>query len=89
MQFYFRRGRLTQVTIATNGCPSAADFDGIANALRLRYGREVTFKDSPDGFSTGEWLSADGVNVSLVFHEAIGCLNVNFQYRYAEAAMQL
>lgn len=89
VQFYFKDGGLTQVTIATNGGPSAADFDGIANALRLRYGREVAFKDSPDSFSTGEWLSADGINVSLVFHGAIGCLNINFQYRYAKAAMQL
>ena len=87
--FYFRGGGLTQVTIATNGGPSVADFEGITNALRLRYGREVAFKDSPDSFSTGEWLSGDGTNVSLVFHEEIGCLNVNFQYRYADAAAQL
>lgn len=89
VHFYFKDDRLTQVTIATNGSPSIADFQGIVNALRLRYGREVAFKNSPDSFSTGEWLSADGTNVVLVFHEEISCLNINFQYRYAAAAMQL
>jgi len=89
VQFFFRDSQLTQVTIATNGGPNLADFRDLAGALRLRYGQEVEMKESPDSFSTAEWLSLDGVNVSLVCFPAAGVLNVNFQYRYADAAGQL
>lgn len=87
--FYFKDSFLSQVTIATNGGPTAADFHAVTNALRLRYGREVSFKENASSFSTGEWLSADGINIVVVFHDAIECLNINFQYRYANAATQL
>jgi hypothetical protein len=87
--FYFRNSTLSQVTIATNGSPAFSDFHDMVNALRLRYGTEVEYKVVPDGFCTGEWLAADGVNVTIVFQAAIECLNVNFQYRYGHAAMQL
>ena len=56
VQFYFKNGHLTQVTIATCGGPTMSDFDAITNALRLRYGREVEFKKDASSFSTGEWL---------------------------------
>lgn len=87
--FYIKAGRLTQVTIKTNGGPTLVDFRDITNALRLRYGPEVQMKESYDSFSTAEWLSADGINVMVVFQEAIDLLNVVFQYRYASAASQL
>lgn len=87
--FYFLHGSLSQVTIATKGGPTLNDFHAVANALRLRYGREVSFKENPTSFSTGEWLSADGINVVIAFHGEIDCLNINFQYRYADAATQL
>jgi hypothetical protein len=87
--FYFREMALTQVTISTNGDPAFGDFQDMVNALRLRYGTEVEYRVVPDGFCTGEWLAADGVNVTAVFQAAIGCLNVNFQFRYGHAAMQL
>ncbi|MXO98308.1 hypothetical protein GRI97_04835 [Altererythrobacter xixiisoli] len=89
VEFYFKGGTLTQVTIATNGGPTLGDFRDISNALRLRYGAEVEMDESPDSFSTAEWLSSDGINVNLVFHAGIDCLNVNFQHRYASAASQL
>jgi hypothetical protein len=87
--FYFKGGLLSQVTIATNGGSTISDFHAVANALRLRYGPEVSFKENPSSFSSGEWLSAEGINVALVFHEALDCLNICFQYRYADAAAQL
>lgn len=87
--FYMKGGYLTQVTIRTNGGPKWVDFNDITNALRLRYGREVRIKESLDGLSVGEWLSADGINITLVFQATIDLLNVVFQYRYADAARQL
>lgn len=87
--FYFKENTLTQVTVKTNGGPELSDFHDLLGALRLRYGQEVEMKESHDSFSSAEWLSNDGTNISLICHPEIGCLNVNFQYRYANAARQL
>jgi len=86
---YARSGRVTQVTIATLGGPTQDDFVKLTGALRLRYGQEVEMNDNPDSMSHAEWLSADGINVSLVCFPAAGILNVNFQNRYSDAARQL
>lgn len=87
--FYFRNNRLTQVTIATNGNPTMVDFEAVTGALRLRYGREVEYTEVNDGLSKGEWLSTDGINVWLVCWPDVGILNINFQNRYSDAALQL
>jgi len=87
--FYFKGGTLTQVTVKTNGGPELSDFHDLVGALRLRYGQEAQMKVSHDSFSSGEWLSAEGTNISLICQPNIDCLNVNFQYRYADAARQL
>lgn len=87
--FYFKGGALTQVTVKTNGGPELSDFHDLVGALRLRYGQEVQMKVSHDSFSSAEWLSNDGTNISLICHAEIDCLNVNFAYRYADAAKQL
>ena len=87
--FYFKGGTLTQVTVKTNGRPELSDFHDLVGALRLRYGQEVQIKVSHDSFSSAEWLSADGTNISLICQPDIDCLNVNFQYRYADAARKL
>lgn len=86
---YARSGRVTQVTIATLGGPTLDDFSKLTGALRLRYGQEVELKECPDFMSSAEWLSPDGINVSLVCFPAAGILNVNFQNRYSDAARQL
>ena len=52
-------------------------------------GREVQMKASQDSFSSAEWLSADGTNISLICQRNVDCLNVNFQYCYADAVRQL
>lgn len=87
--FYFKGETLTQVTVKTNGGPKLSDFHDLVGALRLRFGQEVQMRMSHDSFSSAEWLSADGTNISLICEPNIDCLNVNFQYRYADTARQL
>ncbi len=86
---YARAGRVVQVTISTLGGATQRDFQQLTGALRLRYGQEVEMKEDPGGFSTAEWLSPEGINVSLVCFSGAGILNVVFQNSYSETARQL
>jgi len=86
---YARAERVVQVTISTLGGPTQYDFQQLTGALRLRYGQEVEMNEDPDGLSSAEWLSPEGINVSLVCFPGAGILNVVFQNRYSEAARQL
>lgn len=89
VQFYLKQGRLTQVTISSNGEPTIADFREVAAALRAKYGDELEYRESESSFSTAQWLAPTGVNVSLAFLAAIDCFNINFQLRLAETASKL
>jgi len=49
----------------------------------------VSFKENPSSFSMEEWQTPEGINVVIAFYDGIDCLNINFRYRYADAANQL
>lgn len=87
--FYFKVGVLTQITFSTLGGATLHDFHNVTGALRLKYGREVEMNECPDSFSSAEWLSSDGINISLVCYPAAEILNINFQKRYSDAAGKL
>lgn len=87
--FYFKGGLLKQITFSTLGGPTLHDFHSVTGALRLKYGREVEMSETPDSFSSAEWLSSDGINISLVCYSAAEILNINFQNRYSDAAGKL
>jgi hypothetical protein len=96
-QFYFNGRGLIQVTLSLEGKHDFHNvrliFDGIADALRSKYGRELSLKYQSGllNEAIGEWVSGR-TNINLLgfsVANAPATLNVNYQVRLAEDADKL
>jgi hypothetical protein len=67
-EFYFNRGKLTQVTLALqDDQPIGAALEALTDAFRVKYGKEVTSRE--DRFSMEKkWLTKDKTIVKLSVH---------------------
>lgn len=88
VHFYFLDQRLVQVTVATKGGPSDADFEHIIIALRGRYGPELSL-EREGFFWTADWLSDAGTNINVTYGAGIDCLNINYQARLLQDVAKL
>jgi hypothetical protein len=79
--FFFEDGTLAQVTLHALGIPYESQFRGIVTVLRAKYGKELSLDSNVMGFDAN-WMTPDGVNVSVVFWNQYGnLLNINYQVR--------
>lgn len=87
--FFFRDGKLIQVSLNALGEPTEAQFRNIVTALRAKYGPELTLAPSSIGYDA-DWATKNGVNVSVLFLNKFGnLLNINYQVRLAEDTKRL
>ena len=95
--FYFKDEKLAQVTLALQGeksFPAAlSTFDSLSEALRTKYGSEISRRVSQTPFPSANatWLSGRTNISATVFSVARGHLvfNVNYQVRVAREADKL
>lgn len=95
--FFFRESKLRQVTLSADGERSLDSrgntFDALAEALRVKYGKELNRSQTGTGLASIEasWQSGK-TNISLFMME-IGSgqsiLNINYQVRLAAEASKL
>jgi hypothetical protein len=84
--FYFERGALVQVTLGLEGISDAYQafltFQGVADALRAKYGKELSLRQSSIGWD-GEWISSrTNISLALITIEgATPLLNIVYQTR--------
>ena len=95
--FFMKDGRLAQVTM-TSTEPSIPAYDALSVMLRARYGNELSASSQPCARGRGltvctmEWLLDTGVNVSLLYSDVNGrlqILNVVYQTRLRDARDRL
>jgi hypothetical protein len=87
--FFFKNGGLVQVTLSALGDPSEPQFRDLVTGLRAKYGKELSLDFTAMGYDA-DWMTADGVNVSVVFFNKYGnLLNVNYQVRLKASSDRL
>lgn len=95
--FYFRTGKLSQVTLSLEKGHSFHEamlvFDSLTEALRAKYGHEIN-RGTEKGVlnrANAEWLSGR-TNINLIaisVGEGAAILNINYQIRVAREADKL
>jgi hypothetical protein len=92
VEFYFLQEHLTQVTLAvdvTDADQTKLAFESMIDALRARYGPEISLRSTTLGFEA-EWFLPSGVNVDVVaYTKVMPLLRIVYQVRLKGTVDQL